>query len=331
MTNRINDLFEEVRQKGDVDRLEDYLVKFDPKELTDEEKESWHHLYGICAFRRKDRKAALERFKEGYRICPNSGAIAFSLGQEYEFFGDIKKMFDLFDRFRFPLVPSNYTLAEANYAYLWDDLDRAIYYTTPILNKYFDLKTVDDHFLYSRGLPFFGRTWSYLAAFYILKGEIDKIREITQRLSVELSDYDFDRLLSFLDCVETKDFSKYIDRLKKDAELAKEQGLSYGYGAMRAAVLEAQGEKDTDNAERILSVVTISQDDMQWLEDIRLLARCEIVKRRKDVELEKKLVSEFLAKQPLLFEPDHVFNFNLLSYQERLKSVYRKMRLKNKG
>lgn len=331
MTNRIEDLFEEVRQKGKLDGLEDYLIKFDPKQLNDNEKESWHHLYGICAFRRKDRKTALERFKDGHRACPNSGMIAFSLGQEYEFFGEIKKMFGLFDKFFFPLVPSNYALAEANFAYLWDDLDRAIYYTTPILNKYYDLKIVDDHFLYSRGLPFFERTWSYLAAFYILKGEIDKIREITNQASRGLSDYDFDRLFSFLDCVESKDFSKYIDKLKKDAELTKKQGLSYGYGTMQAAVLEAQVEKDADSAEKILSIVTLSQNDMQWLEDIRLLARCEIARKTKDIELEKKLVSEFLAKKPLLFEPDHVFNFNLLSYQERLKSVYQKMRLKNKG
>ena len=330
MTNRINDLFEEVRQKGEIDRLEDYLVKLDHEELSTDEKESWHHLYGICAFRRKDRKTALERFEEGNRICPNSGAIAFSLGQEYEFIGDIDKMFSLFDKFRFPLIPANYALAEANYAYLWDDFDRAIYYINPILNKYFDLKIVDDHFLHSRGLPFFGRIWSYLAAFYILKGEIKKIREITDQLSEELSDYDFDRLFLFLDCVESKDFSKYIMILKEDNEIAKERGLSYGYNAMRVAVLEAQVEKDADSAEKILSEVELSQDDKQWLKDIHLLARCEIAKREKDSELERKLVSDFLARQPLLFEPDHVLNFNLLSYQERLKSVYRNMRLKNK-
>lgn len=76
----------------------------------------------------------------------------------------------------------------------------------------------------------------------------------------------------------------------------------------------------------MLSDVTISAQDFKWLEDIRLLAKCEIAHRRGDTQAEDRLISEFFSRQPLLFEPSHALNFGLWKYQELLKPTYQRRR-----
>ncbi len=71
--------------------------------------------------------------------------------------------------------------------------------------------------------------------------------------------------------------------------------------------------------------VRLDANDHRWLADIHLLARCAAHERFG--RLDEDLISEFLRRQPYLFEPEHIFRFHLVDYQERLKPRYRAPRM----
>ncbi|MBN1855161.1 MAG: hypothetical protein JW829_20690 [Pirellulales bacterium] len=98
---------------------------------------------------------------------------------------------------------------------------------------------------------------------------------------------------------------------------------------MRLNILLAQESGDTQEALRLLESVTLAPNDFPWLEDMRLLAKCEQANHAVNVEQEAELRAQFIARQPLLFEPDNAINFNLLKYQEHLKADFRKTRQRN--
>jgi len=295
--NRISALIDKLQSQGKIERLEAELARFKPKRLNDSERESWHHFWGIAAFQRGDRAEALARFVDGRSACPNSADIAFSLGQEYEFSGDVSNMLASFDAAMFPKIPGAYSLAQARYAYLWNRLDKALQYVQPLLDAYYELGIADDHFVYVRGLPFFGDTWGHLGAILELQGNLPLLRQLTEQSAAKLSDYDFDRLLTFLDCIESDNFKSHFDQLNTISLQHAEHSLGF------------------------LNDVTLSEQDFPWLGDMLLLGRCEIADRFGLPERES-LVKNFVDRQTLLFEPHHVFNFRLLHYQERLKNDF---------
>ena len=88
---------------------------------------------------------------------------------------------------------------------------------------------------------------------------------------------------------------------------------------------------DLSLAEKKIYEIKIGEQDFPWLADIRLLAMCEIESRKGNGKKEERLISEFLEKQPLLFEPEHVVSFFFMDYQEKLKDRYRKARLTRKA
>ena len=69
-----------------------------------------------------------------------------------------------------------------------------------------------------------------------------------------------------------------------------------------------------------LSSVKITENDFPWLKDIVNLGKAETANRFNRNEDEEKYQKEFFEKQPLLFEPNHVFRFGLITYQEKLKN-----------
>lgn len=321
-TNRIEEMLKEFPPNGPLDQLERKLEDFGSKNLSREEKETWHRLYGICAFRQGKRNAAFERFMEGARQCPDSPDIAFSLGQEYEFRGDIDKMLICFDRAIFPKVSSSFALAQARYCYLWNEYEKGIHYIKPFINIYLDLGILDDTFLHIRGLPFFSRAWSYFAAFYKLSGRLSDLKDLTYMVIKKCPDYDFEYLNAELEGLAGGDFSSLKEILRKKITKAQKEDFPYGYSDLRLHILEAQSTEDLSKAEDLLNRPKFQERDFPWLEDMRLLALCELEKRRGNAEKERELQQEFLKKQSILFEPDHAMSFNLLSYQECLKLVY---------
>lgn len=326
--NRIDELANRLQREGKIDRLEQELMKFDPANLKGAEKESWFHLHGIVAFQQGNRSLAFDRFKNGLKQCPNSPSLSFSLGQEYEYRADIDNMLAHFDKAKFPNVYAQYALAQARYAYLWNRYDKALSYIEPLVPVYFKLKILDDTFLHIRGIPFFSQTWAYLASFHLLQGHLQELKAITKRAEAECSDFDFGYLNSELKWLETGDASDLKERLQSSISESKKNNWPTGYQSLRYQILMSQLETDPVEAERMLDSVALGQNDFQWLDDMRLLAKCELAYRSGNASWEKDLQIQFLKRQPLLFEPDNAINFNLLKYQETLKGLYQETRTK---
>ena len=324
--NRIDALANRFQQDGRIDELESELAKFDPTTLEGVEREAWYHIHGIVPFQQGNRPLAFKRFQEGVGQCPDSGCLRFSLGQEYEFRGEIDQMFDCFDKAMFPKVPARHALAEARYSYLWDRTDKGWAYVEPLMPVYFDLKCLDTTFLHIRGLPFFQQAWAYLAAFSQLNGDFTGLDDLTQRAESECHDVDFDYLKAELEGFRSGDFSLLKERLRSSIQESKSNSFPYGYLAMRLNVLLAQEAVDEQEADRLLDSVILADNDFPWLDDMRLLAKCEQAHKTGNPTQEAELRRQFLDRQTMLFEPDNAITFNLLKYQENLKHDFQETR-----
>lgn len=324
--NRIDAIANTLQKEGRIAELEPELLKFNPASLGGLEKESWYHLYGVASFQAGNRPQAFERFQEGLRQCPDSAVLTFAMGQEYEYKADIESMFAYFDRSKFPLISASYALAQARFAYLWNRNTKGLRYVQPLVDAYLKLKILDGTFLHIRGLPFFEETWSYMAAFHYLLGDTAGLKTFTDRAEQACSDFDFERLRLRLLGIETGDFSALKERLQSDAAEAAQNAWPAGYLTLQHCVLEAQSAADPVAAENTLDAVSFADQDFTWLDDMRLLARCELAHRAENKSREAELQAEFFRRQPLLFEPDHAINFNLLVYQENLKGLFQKSR-----
>lgn len=324
--NRVDELANELMSKGEADQLEEHLKSFNLSSLTDPERTSWYHLWGIAAFQRGDRAEALQRFEDAFRKVPASAQIAFSLGQELQYAGQPRKAFEIFDRFKFPSIPGSFALTQARYAYLWNELDRAAAYIAPIFEAYHELKIVDDHFVSVRGLPLFGQTWAYAGAVFELQGKLDELQALTTRATTKLHDLDSDYLNLRVMCVRQGNFKPLVDRLRFRLEQSAKTISPTGYMEMEGATIEALEIDEPAAGQRRLQAVTITPHDSPWLQDVRTLALAALANSLGDSESENTLLQNFRTNQPLLLEPDHAFNFRLLAYQEKLKITYQNNR-----
>lgn len=320
-----DDLANRLQEEGRIDQLENELLRYKPDKLAPKEKESYYHLWGISAFRRGDRATAFERFKEGRRKCPESAAIRFSLGQEHEARGQIDEMFACFDSCAFPAVSSQFMLAAARYAYLWGRPTKGVAYLKAVAEAYFQLGIADDHFVYVRGLPFFGQTWSYLVAFAWMQGSYDATDEFLSRSKSRLSDYDFDRLGRFYEAHKQSSYSEYAAALARDLE-THDARFPSGYQRVQLAALRAVDAADPEAAVAALQSIELAEKDFPWLRDVILVhtARCHWKAGRTEEEAVER--ARFLNRQKLLFEPDHAFSFAFLDYQEELRPSYQSTR-----
>lgn len=317
--DRVNELANRLQREGRSGELEAELNAFDRNALSAVELESWWHLYGIAAFQTGNDAEALARFKEGHRLFPRSASMAFSLGQQYIRGGEVDLGFRLFALSAFPHVSREFVLAQARYAYLWNRYDEGRTYLAPFFDAYKRLRILDDHFLYVRGLPFFGRSWSYLAAFSILSGDTTGLTAMTDEVSKHCHDHDFEALK--LEQIAYLDDRPEVEIPALEARLAAtpSHGLPTGYTRLRLAIARSRASPTESDASRLVRSETLSANDFAWLEDIRTLALAEIAHRFGHATEEQRLIDAFLVKQPMLFEPDIALNFHLLRYQERLK------------
>jgi hypothetical protein len=176
---------------------------------------------------------------------------------------------------------------------------------------------VDDHFLYVRGLPFFTETWSYLLAYSVLCRDYHDIDDLTRKAKSKLSDYNFDRLLLYLDCWKTENFDLTIQELEKTLA-DSDSRFPHGYQRVQLASLRTLREPKVS----ILTQVPLGAQDFPWLSDVLLIHRARIAKVTGDTAEESRLINAFLQKQPMLFEPDHAATFAFIAYQETLKPRY---------
>jgi hypothetical protein len=323
--NRIEALLERLETEQNFDRLEAELERLDRNDLSPAELQSWWQHYGIAAFRAGRDAEALARFEQAHALFPQAAMIRFCLGQQYERAGAIDKAFALFDRTHFPQVPAAYALTQARYAYLWDRYEAGRGYLRPIYRAYRELGSLDDTFLYMRGLPFFSEYWECLAAFSLLTDDWGEIEAVAREMATKDMDYDIADLRTELDVFRRDDLAAAAADL--DLQLARTPShFPSGVARMRRAIVQSRLSTRREEAEAALAAVTLGKDDFPWLEDMRLLARAEIEARFGSAESERSAQQAFLARQPLLFEPNNALSFHLLRYQERLKPLYRGQR-----
>ncbi|HMJ64607.1 MAG TPA: hypothetical protein VK615_04585, partial [Candidatus Binatia bacterium] len=270
-TNRIEELANKLHQERRGNEIESSLQRFDYESLTEREKESWHHLMGIEAMRRGDSNLALNRFQEATELFPESQRIRFSLAQEQLNQGDIEGAFRNFDLCSFPSIPAAWALAQARYAYLWSFPERGMKCIRPIFKAYFDLGITDDHFLYVRGLPFFGQTWNYLVCFAWMQRDYSEAQQITSAAVAKLKDYDFESQKGFLNCLLSADFTPFADNLRRSIQEWSEQNIPAGFQRMQLAGLFADLEPDFSTAEQSITAVQLEANDFPWLEDVRTI------------------------------------------------------------
>jgi len=320
-TNTIDALANKLQREGRIDGLEQELEKLDQSPLSEAEKESWWHTYGIAAFRAGRDAEATTRFENGLKLFPNSAHIQFSLGQQYVRARRLDEGFKLFFLCTFPHVPRDYIMAQARYAYLWNRYSDGRVMIRPFLEAYKQLKILDDHFLYVRGLPFFGTWWSYLAAFSILDKDTKELEEVTEYVEKNCHDYDFQYLRAELSAYRDDKPELVLSFLENRLKDITDHFPS-GFTRMKIAVIRGREVANLKAAESLLDDVSLTDRDFPWLQDIRTLAKAEIAHRFNQPEAERQHTKSFLVRQPMLFEPDIALNFHLLRYQERLKLWY---------
>lgn len=317
--NIVDELANSLREQGKIDDLEAELIKLKQRNLNDEEIESWHHLYGISAFRKGNHIEASERFKNGLYKYPESFQIKFSLAQEFIFLGKPGKAFPLFDECVFPNVSREFALAMSRYAYLFSEYSRGINYIEKFFDLYREVKILDDHYLFMQGLPFFGTAWSHLAAHCVLSGNHDKLKESTEEIVKECHDYDFDHLNIELDAILTRDYSDLISSLiERRGEIEKYNGQT-GYTDIKIAIFESFNKGSFQESISTLEAVKLKENDFPWLEEVRVLAKARAAYKFGEALAENEILEQFMANQSLLFEPHHAVSFGLLEYQELLK------------
>ncbi len=319
LSNRVDQLANDLHRQGRVDELELELKKLSPDSLETHEQETWWHFYGITAFQGGRDQDALERFKEALKRFPESGQIRFSLGQQYLRTGDTEKAFKLFRNSLFPEISSAFALAEARYAYLWSRYDDGLTFIRPIFDAYKQVKILDDHFLYIRELPFFSRWWQHMAVFSVLSGDFQELETLTSLAMSTCCDYDFEHLQTELNAYRKYDPELLIPALEDQLRNLSKSNFPSGHTRMSIAVAKSRATTNLQAAEAFLSQIVVAEHDFAWLEDIRTLAMAEAADRFGDTEQENNLIENFLQRQPLLFEPDIALRFHLLKYQEKLK------------
>jgi hypothetical protein len=190
-----------------------------------------------------------------------------------------------------------------------------------IADAYFGLGIVDDHFLYVRGLPFFGRTWTYLVAFAVMRKDFCATDAYIARAVQKLTDYDFPPLQRFYECVKSDDYVPAVREL--EGQLAKwDSRFSAGFQNVQLAALRARGAKVCEDAISALQEVHLAPNDFPWLGDVLTIHKAWAFARAGEAERETAETDRFLAKHRALFEPDHCVSFAFLPYQEKLKVRY---------
>jgi hypothetical protein len=308
-----------LEQQGRIDDLERRLEKMAYARLSPAEQETWWHFYGITAFREGRDGAARTRFEQGLSHFPGSAPLRFSLGQQVIRGGDFDAGFNLFRGAIFPAVSRELAFAAARYAYLFNRWDDGITFLLPFLPIFLELKILDDHFLYTRGMPFFAHWWSAMAAFSVLRKDFSELHKITERIITSCDVPDPEYLRLELRACREENPGLLVAPLQDWLEGIKTSLLPTGTTRLLISIAKARQAASYEDANTFLDEFAAAPQDFPWLEDMRTLAHAEIAHRFNFPDTEEELASRFLAKQPMLFEPHHALSFHLLKYQERYK------------
>lgn len=320
--DRVADVVNDLGSKGRFDEIEKELARFHLATLTPNEAISWHTMMIASAFRRGDRATAYERAVTASQALPDNPEIAFALGQELEFRGQIDEMVNCFRRAPFPKVSAHHTFAAVRYCYLRGRFADGLELMRPLLDAYFKLGIADDTFLYIRGMPFASSAFSTAACLHLLNGDAAGARSLVKRALSGLSDCDLSDFPPLIEAQDRREPAMAVTALESSRESHISDGPFNGFAALQIAVWKARILGTMAEVDAMLSRVTLSDKDFPWLHDVRTLACAEAHHRFNEAKKEEAALRGFIEKQPLLLEPEWLFKFGLTTYQERVRTSY---------
>jgi hypothetical protein len=145
--------------------------------------------------------------------------------------------------------------------------------------------------------------------------------DLLERCKSKLHEGDFDTLGLFYECHKRSDYGPYVERLTEQLRRTDPRFPS-GYQRTQLVALRVAQTSDTASALAQLAGIELVENDFPWLRDIALVHKARVFWKAGSEDLEGVARSQFMAKQKLLFEPDHAYAFAFLDYQERLRSLY---------
>ena len=308
--NRIAKMVQQLSTK-DPARLGTELDQVDLRSLSSEEKELWFRVRGTVEFRTGNRQKAIEFYQQGLEAFPTSPVLLFSCAQEYESRGLFEQAKPLFLRVDLREAGSQYTLEIARYLYLWNFLKEAQSAIQWIFDAYYEQGIADDNYLHMRNLPFYSVSFGHRATYAVLLGRPhDAVSEL-ERSKRDLDDLDIGAVEPALKSSISGDRTPLLKHLT-DRLSTEDSRSGMGYLALMKAVHESRMARSPSEADATLDKVSLTSLDFQWLEDVRLLAKCEVAHRFRNRPEEARLSETFFLKQARLFEPDHAFTFGFM-------------------
>jgi hypothetical protein len=322
---------------GQFDVLASELDPIDPVNLSPGEAESWFHLRGIAEWRQR-KSEAIDWFRAGLARLPDSGLLAFSLGQSLQEGGNWPEAREVFAGVRFgrtqnqqrlglSAVHARFTMTIVRYCYLWGAFADGLAHLQPFLDAYEDLRIADDTFLYMRGLPFAGQVLETSCALSLLTGAPQSAQQTLDWAERKLRDIDLreDRLLlqGYVSGHWRPLHHHLTERLRGLNQFTKSHA---GYLNTEMATIEVRSSPSLAAGQTRLDQVQLGAEDLGWLADVKLLGLFGLASRFGEDELREAIAAELMARQPFLLEPHHVFNFGLLDVQEPLRTRYQAAR-----
>jgi tetratricopeptide (TPR) repeat protein len=316
---------EPLLKRGAFDEVFSGLTQFEREHLDGAELLAWYELRGASAYRLGLRAEARQTFEEGVGRLTNAGTLRFGLGQEMEVLGDIDRAVEQWRQVSLRNSTAQHLLTIARYLYLWDRLEDARLSLAPIFEAYYELKIMDDTFLYIRGLPSYWTTYETFAACAVVQGDVAAALAEIDRATKRLADFDFASLREVTRAYQTDDWREVL--ASDERALAKwDARFPSGMPRVRRAAIAGRNAPTLAGAVALIDEVHLEPNDFAWLHDVQTVLRAEAAHRFGDANLEERHLALFLERQQLLFEPQWAFDFGFLRYQETLKPAYQRRR-----
>jgi len=305
------------------DLLKAKLNEIKEEDLKPIELESSLDMKGVLEARFGDINKAIKIYKEACEKIPDSLDLNYKLALLLEKNGEMDTAFKYFSKVASDGELNVYiTLTIVRLYYLWGYYTEGLELIQSILKDYYEMGIIDDHLVSQRGYPFYAEIFANLAVFAKLTKNPNLAFEEIEKAKKELKSYPFERLEDELNPLMSEDWTERTEALKKELKQLKEHKSPLGYNLVLQALIKARQASSYDDAIQNLSLVKITEYDFPWLKDIINLGKAEAANRFNKNNDEQKYQTEFFKKQPLLFEPNHVFRFGLTEYQEKLKKIY---------
>ncbi len=298
--------------KSDQAMLIKQLDQLNLEGLSESEVETWYYYRGILELKSNRREQAMAFLQKGKQLFPDSGAINFSLGIEYEAKGRKVEMADCFSHVKLDnAMPSVFFLV-IHLLYLWGFSDAALLKIESALDLYFEFDSVDDIHIRQVGLPSVLYALRYYFCFCQLMSRMEWAQVMLNRFASEFRSYSFEEDRLRLDAIMKQKWSPLI-RYLDDQKILSAQ--------LNAVIFCSQQEANQSHALEMLEAFEPELSD-KFLHDIQNYALAEYSHRVRNLKMEQEFLALFLNQQPMLLDPNYTFLYGFVSYQERVKRIY---------